>query len=191
MFKLPVIFFIQNNKYAISVPLARQTAAPSLAHKAVGYGLAGERVDGNDLAALLAVLGRAVKLCREGGGPFLVEADTYRMQSHTNADDATRYREDDEVSTWAAQDPVPRMRTFLTERGVLTEQLEAEIAEQAEQVAAGLREAMAQEPTIDPLDLFDHVYTVQTPQLAAQREILAEELERAGQSSPSAEESSR
>lgn len=183
VFRLPVIFFIQNNKYAISVPLARQTAAPSLAHKAVGYGLAGERVDGNDLAALLAVLGRAVKLCREGGGPFLVEADTYRMQSHTNADDATRYREDDEVSQWAAQDPVPRMRTFLSERGVLTEELEQQISAQAEQVAAGLREAMSQEPVIDPLELFDHVYTVQTPQLAAQRELLAEELARAAQGS--------
>ena len=75
------------------------------------------------------------------------------------------------------------MRTFLTERGVLTEELEQEIAGQAEQVAAGLREAMSQEPVIDPLELFDHVYTVQTPQLAAQREVLAEELVRAEQGS--------
>ncbi|MDO5633969.1 MAG: thiamine pyrophosphate-dependent enzyme [Micrococcus sp.] len=178
VFKLPVIFFVQNNKYAISVPLARQSAAPSLAHKAVGYGLAGERVDGNDLAALLAVLGRAVELCREGLGPFLVEADTYRMQSHTNADDATRYREDDEVKEWEAKDPLRRMTAFLTERGVLTEELSAEITADAEEVATSLRAAMNTDVEVDPLELFDHVYTVQTPQLAAQRAQLAEELSR-------------
>ena len=178
VFKLPVIFFVQNNKYAISVPLARQSAAPSLAHKAVGYGLAGERVDGNDLAALLAVLGRAVELCHNGGGPFLVEADTYRMQSHTNADDATRYREDAEVKEWEARDPLRRMSAFLTDRGVLTDEVAESITADAEQVAASLRDAMNTDVELDPLELFDHVYTVQTPQLAAQRAQLAEELSR-------------
>src|SRR4051794_32882951 len=119
VFPLPVIFFVQNNKYAISVPLAHQSVAPSLAHKAVGYGMAGERVDGNDVVALLAVLGRAVKLAREGSGPLLVEAHTYRMQAHTNADDATRYRQDSEVAEWVAKDPLSRMQTYLTGRGLL------------------------------------------------------------------------
>src|SRR5690625_2240705 len=160
VFKLPVIFFVQNNKYAISVPLSRQTAAPSLAHKAVGYGMAGELVDGNDLAALLAVLGRAVRLCREGGGPFLVEADTYRIQSHTNADDATRYRHSKEVDEWTRRDPITRMRTYLRSEGALTEQLEAQYQTDAEDVAAALRDAMGQQPDIQPLDLFDHVYSV-------------------------------
>lgn len=178
VFKLPVIFFVQNNKYAISVPLSRQTAAPSLAHKAVGYGMAGELVDGNDLAALLAVLGRAVKLCREGRGPFLVEADTYRMQSHTNADDATRYREGDEVDEWTKRDPLTRMRTYLQNEGALTEELESQYTSDAETVAASLRDAMGQDAQLNPLDLFDHVYTVQTPQLAEQRAQLAEELSR-------------
>ena len=178
VFKLPVIFFVQNNKYAISVPLSRQTAAPSLAHKAVGYGMAGELVDGNDLAALLAVLGRAVKLCRDGGGPFLVEADTYRIQSHTNADDATRYRQSEEVDEWTTRDPLRRMRTFLRNEGALSEALEAEYQADAEHVAASLRNAMGQQADINPLDLFDHVYTVQTPQLAEQRAQLAEELSR-------------
>src|SRR5215217_2568048 len=113
VFHLPVIFFVQNNKYAISVPLAHQSVAPSLAHKAVGYGMAGERVDGNDVVALLAVLDRAVKLAREGSGPLLVEANTYRMQAHTNADDDTRYRENSEVAEWRAKDPINRMRTYL------------------------------------------------------------------------------
>ena len=178
VFKLPVIFFVQNNKYAISVPLSRQTAAPSLAHKAVGYGMAGELVDGNDLAALLAVLGRAVRLCREGGGPFLVEADTYRIQSHTNADDATRYREGDEVDEWVQRDPLKRMRTYLRNEGALTDELESEYTADAETVAQSLRDAMGQQPDINPLELFDHVYTVQTPQLAQQRAQLAEELSR-------------
>ena len=109
VFHLPVVFFVQNNQYAISVPLAHQTVAPSLAHKAIGYGMAGERVDGNDAVALLAVLDRAVRLARSGSGPLLVEAYTYRMQAHTNADDATRYRADAEVQAWAAKDPLVRM----------------------------------------------------------------------------------
>lgn len=178
VFKLPVIFFVQNNKYAISVPLSKQTAAPSLAHKAVGYGMAGELVDGNDLAALLAVLGRAVKLCREGRGPFLVEADTYRMESHTNADDAKRYRHDEEVDEWVSRDPLQRMRTYLQHDGTLTEEFEAQCTADAEAVAASLREAMGQQAKVNPLELFDHVYHVQTPQLAAQRAQLAEELAR-------------
>ena len=178
VFKLPVIFFVQNNKFAISVPFAKQSAAPTLAHKAVGYGLAGERVDGNDLAALLAVLGRAVDLCRQGQGPFLVEADTYRMQAHTNTDDPTRYREDAEVQEWADRDPLRRMTAYLESTGALTEEVAAEFARDAEDVAAGMRDAMNAEVEVDPLELFDHVYSVQTPQLAAQRAQLAEELSR-------------
>ena len=102
VFHAPVVFFVQNNEYAISVPLDKQSVAPSLAHKGVGYGIPGERVDGNDVAALLAVLGAAVARARAGEGPQLVEAHTYRMQAHTNADDATRYRHDEEVAAWTA-----------------------------------------------------------------------------------------
>jgi pyruvate dehydrogenase E1 component alpha subunit len=178
VFHLPVIFFVQNNQYAISVPLARQTVAPSLAHKAVGYGMAGERVDGNDLVALLAVLERGVRLVRGGAGPLLVEAHTYRMQAHTNADDATRYREDAEVQEWLARDPVKRMRTYLTDRGLLTDELQSRYEQEAEQVAAALREGMNRESTPDPQDLFAHVYSVPTPQLAEQSAMLAEELSR-------------
>ncbi|HEY4613880.1 MAG TPA: thiamine pyrophosphate-dependent enzyme [Citricoccus sp.] len=178
VFHLPVIFFVQNNQYAISVPLARQTVAPSLAHKAIGYGMAGERVDGNDLVALLAVLERGVRLVRSGAGPLLVEAHTYRIQAHTNADDATRYREEAEVQEWLARDPVKRMRTYLTDRGLLTDELQSRYEAEAEEVATALREGMNRETTPDPQELFAHVYTVPTPQLAEQSAQLAEELSR-------------
>ena len=178
VFRLPVIFFVQNNKYAISVPLAHQSVAPSLAHKAVGYGMAGERVDGNDLVALLAVLGRAVKLAREGSGPLLVEAHTYRMQAHTNADDATRYRQDSEVAEWQAKDPLTRMKTYLTEKGVLTEQVEARITDRAEGVAGQLREGLGKDVPVDPQNLFKYVFSTPTPQLKEQSALLADELSR-------------
>ncbi len=178
VFRLPVVFFVQNNQYAISVPLAHQTAAPSLAHKAVGYGMAGERVDGNDLVALLAVLDRAVTLARSGSGPLLVEANTYRMQAHTNADDATRYRNQAEVEAWAAKDPLNRMRHYLRAAGQLTDDVEATFADDAEQVAQRLREGLSVEPDLDPQDLFRYVFTEPTPQLREQAAFLADELAR-------------
>ncbi|OIH86625.1 pyruvate dehydrogenase (acetyl-transferring) E1 component subunit alpha [Arthrobacter sp. UCD-GKA] len=178
VFNLPVIFFVQNNQYAISVPLSQQSVAPSLAHKAVGYGMAGERVDGNDLVALLAVLGRAVRLAREGNGPLLVEAHTYRMQAHTNADDATRYREDSEVQGWIDKDPVTRMRTYLADAGLLPQDTEARITAHAEAVATALRDGMNSENVPDPADLFAHVYSTPTTQMAEQAAMLADELAR-------------
>ncbi|WP_455835197.1 pyruvate dehydrogenase (acetyl-transferring) E1 component subunit alpha [Pseudarthrobacter siccitolerans] len=178
VFHLPVIFFVQNNKYAISVPLAHQSVAPSLAHKAVGYGMAGERVDGNDVVALLAVLDRAVALAREGSGPLLVEANTYRMQAHTNADDDTRYRESAEVAEWRAKDPVNRMRAYLTDRGLLDDSVESRIAAHAEAVATQLREGLSEDVPVDPQELFRHVFAKPTPQLKEQSALLADELAR-------------
>lgn len=178
VFHLPVIFFVQNNQYAISVPLAHQSVAPSLAHKAVGYGMAGERVDGNDVVALLAVLDRAVKLAREGSGPLLVEAHTYRMQAHTNADDATRYRQDTEVAQWVARDPLARMRKYLTDRGLLDDGGESRITEKAEAVATQLRTGLGEEVPVDPQDLFKYVFSNPTPQLREQSALLADELAR-------------
>ncbi|WP_104063806.1 thiamine pyrophosphate-dependent dehydrogenase E1 component subunit alpha [Arthrobacter sp. 4R501] len=185
VFHLPVVFFVQNNKYAISVPLAHQSVAPSLAHKAVGYGMAGERVDGNDVVALLAVLDRAVKLAREGSGPLLVEAHTYRMQAHTNADDATRYRQDSEVAEWLAKDPISRMKTYLTGRGLLDDDGAARIAAHAEDVATQLRDGLGEDVPVDPQELFRHVFSVPTPQLKEQSAMLADELAREASSEES------
>ncbi len=178
VFHLPVVFFVQNNEFAISVPLSRQTAAPSLAHKAIGYGMPGQRVDGNDLAAVLAVLGGAIERARSGGGPMLVEAHTYRMQAHTNADDDKRYRDDAAVQAWLDRDPLIRLKTFLTTSGVLTPELETEFAEQADAAAADLRRDLTADEPADPEDLFRWVYTERTPLLDEQWENLRDELAR-------------
>ncbi|MEU4364428.1 pyruvate dehydrogenase (acetyl-transferring) E1 component subunit alpha [Promicromonospora sp. NPDC023987] len=178
VFGAPVVFFVQNNQYAISVPLARQSAAPSLAHKGVGYGMPGEHVDGNDLAALLDVLSGAVERARAGAGPQLVEGRTYRMQAHTNADDATRYRADDEVAAWAAKDPLVRLEAYLRTEGVLDDARAADLTEAAEQVARRTRDGLNQDIEPDPDDLFRFVYAQPTPQLMEQLAVVRDELSR-------------
>jgi pyruvate dehydrogenase E1 component alpha subunit len=178
VFRAPVVFFVQNNQYAISVPLARQSAAPSLAHKGVGYGIPGEQVDGNDLAALLAVLSGAVDRARAGAGPQLVEGRTYRIQAHTNADDATRYRSDDEVAAWAAKDPLQRLETYLRTEGVLDDARAAAFADAAEQVARRTRDGINQDVEPNPDDLFGFVYAEPTPQLVEQLAMVRDELSR-------------
>ncbi|MDF5753592.1 pyruvate dehydrogenase (acetyl-transferring) E1 component subunit alpha [Spongiactinospora sp. TRM90649] len=176
VFKAPVVFLVQNNHYAISVPLERQTAAPSLAHKGIGYGMPAERVDGNDPVAVLAVLAAAVRHARAGNGPYLVEAHTYRLESHTNADDATRYRDDAEADEWRARDPIARLAGHLRRRHLLTDEDEAAWTAEAEEFAASLRTRMNADPELVPLGLFDHVYSAPTPQLAEQRALLRAEL---------------
>lgn len=178
VFHVPVVFFVQNNGFAISVPLSRQTAAPSLAHKAIGYGMPGQRVDGNDVAAVLAVLGEAVGRARSGGGPTLVEAHTYRMQAHTNADDDTRYRDREEVRAWVARDPLTRLRAHLRATGILTDDLEAEYASGAERIAGAMRDALNTDADIDPEDLFRFVTATRSPQREEQWQMLRDEIAR-------------
>ncbi|BCJ48441.1 putative pyruvate dehydrogenase E1 component, alpha subunit [Actinoplanes ianthinogenes] len=180
VFQAPVVFFVQNNEYAISVPLSRQTHAPSLAHKGVGYGMPGERVDGNDMAALLTVLGAAVARARAGEGPQLVEAHTYRMQAHTNADDATRYRDEADVAAWLPRDPITRLQTYLRDRGALTADVESGFTAEAERAAAHLRDGLNQDITPNPQDLFAYVYARPTAQLREQEALIADELSREG-----------
>jgi pyruvate dehydrogenase E1 component alpha subunit len=176
VFRAPVVFFVQNNRYAISVPLSRQTAAPALAYKGVGYGIASEQVDGNDPVAVLAVLTKAVEHARAGRGPFLVEAHTYRLEPHTNADDANRYRSMEEVEAWLGRDPIARLETYLRGAGLLDDDAVEAIRAEAEAFAADLRTRMNREPEVDPLSLFEHVYAQPTPQLLEQREQVRAEL---------------
>ncbi|WP_131739116.1 pyruvate dehydrogenase (acetyl-transferring) E1 component subunit alpha [Actinomadura roseirufa] len=177
VFKAPVVFLVQNNRYAISVPLERQTAAPSLAYKGVGYGVRSEQVDGNDPVAVLAVLAAAAEHARAGHGPFLVEAHTYRLESHTNADDASRYRSDAEAEQWRRRDPIARLEAYLRRRGHLSDEDIAAAARRAEEFAALVRERMNADPELAPMGLFEHVYGTPTPQLDEQRELLRTELE--------------
>ncbi|MCN9242107.1 pyruvate dehydrogenase (acetyl-transferring) E1 component subunit alpha [Streptomyces sp. RY43-2] len=177
VWQAPVVFLVQNNGFAISVPLAKQTAAPTLAHKAVGYGMPGRLVDGNDAAAVHEVLAEAVRRAREGGGPTLVEAVTYRIDAHTNADDATRYRGEDEVAAWRDHDPILLLERELTERELLDEDAIQAAREDAETMAADLRARMNQDPVLDPMELFAHVYAQPTTQLLEQRAQLQAELD--------------
>jgi 2-oxoisovalerate dehydrogenase E1 component alpha subunit len=177
VWQAPVVFLVQNNGFAISVPLAKQTAAPSLAHKAVGYGMPGRLVDGNDAVAMYDVLSEAVRHARAGGGPTLVEAVTYRMEAHTNADDDKRYRADADVAAWREHDPIGLLERELTARGLLDEDGIRAAREDAEALAADLRARMNQDPALDPMDLFSQVYAEPTPQLREQRTQLRAELE--------------
>ncbi|MFB9907568.1 pyruvate dehydrogenase (acetyl-transferring) E1 component subunit alpha [Allokutzneria oryzae] len=176
VWKAPVVFLVQNNGYAISVPMSKQNVAPSLAHKGVGYGVPSYLIDGNDPAAVYATVREAVGVAAAGGGPSLIEALTYRIEAHTNADDATRYRESDEVAAWLDRDPLDRIERYLGSRGLLDEARRTEILAEAEDFAALVREGMNAEPELDPADLFAHVYAQPTAALREQAALLAEEL---------------
>ena len=118
VFKSRVIFFCQNNQWAISVPLSRQTAAESIAAKAVAYGMPGEQIDGNDILAVYAAVSDAAKRARKGEGPSLIEAITYRLGPHTTSDDPTRYRTDEEVEKWRKTEPLKRFKLYLQKKGI-------------------------------------------------------------------------
>jgi len=176
VFKAPVVFLVQNNKYAISVPLSKQSAAPSLGYKGIGYGIASEQVDGNDAMAVLAVLNKAVVHARSGAGPVLVEAHTYRLDAHTNADDATRYRDPGEVDLWVHRDPIARLEAWLRHEGLVDDAFTASVVQEAETFAAGVRQRMSVDLAVDPMSLFDNVLATPTPQLLEQRAMVQAEL---------------
>jgi 2-oxoisovalerate dehydrogenase E1 component alpha subunit len=176
VFRSPVVFLVQNNGYAISVPLSKQTAAPSLGYKGIGYGIASEQVDGNDAMAVLAVLNKAVAHARTGQGPVLVEAHTYRLDAHTNADDATRYRGSAEVDDWLHRDPIARLEAWLRHEGWVDDAFLASVAREAETFAADVRDRLSVDPVVDPMSLFDNVFARPTPQLLEQRAMVQAEL---------------
>lgn len=176
VFGAPVIFLVQNNGFAISVPLARQTAAPSLAHKGVGYGIGSEQVDGNDPVAMLAVMDEARSYVLDSSGPVIVEAHTYRVEGHTNADDPTRYRTDDEVAYWRARDPIARLDCYLRAEGLIDDAHVSAVAAEAEDRAAALRVGINADRPTDAEDLFRYVFAAPTSQLREQQLQLRAEL---------------
>jgi len=166
---VPVVFVCQNNQWAISVPLKKQTHSRTIAQKALAYGLPGIQVDGNDVLAVYAAAREAVARARAGDGPTLIECVTYRLGVHTTADDPTKYRSDAEVAMWEQKDPLTRFRAYLEKRNLLEEGLEQRLDDE---IAEAIRRFEATPPA-DPLTMFDHVYAKLPPNLEAQREELA------------------
>jgi|SRR5690606_14903048 len=170
------VFFCQNNQWAISEPLERQTRVP-LYRRADGFGFPGIRVDGNDVLACLAVTRAALSRARDGEGPSMIEAFTYRMGAHTTTDDPTRYRSASELEHWKLKDPIERVKAYLTRSGAADHDFFAAIDEEAESLAEHLRTACRALPDPEPTSIFDHVYTEPTPPLIAQRDSMAEYLQ--------------
>jgi pyruvate dehydrogenase E1 component alpha subunit len=168
VYNAPVVFFCQNNQWAISEPIERQTRIP-LYQRSRGFGFPGLRVDGNDVLAVHAVTTAALQRAREGSGPTLVEAYTYRMGAHTTTDDPTRYRLSEDLEGWKRKDPITRVKTYLTNNGVIDDDYIAAVEEEAEQLGEHLREGCRALPEPKILDIFDQVYAEQTPELAAQQ----------------------
>src|SRR5580700_2728524 len=168
VWQAPVVFLVQNNGYAISVPLAKQTAAPALAYRGVGVGMRSLIIDGNDAAAVFAAVRDALGRAAAGRGPTLIEALTYRVEAHTNADDATRYRASEEVTGWLSRDPIARLEAYLREAGLLDDSSAARLAAEAERLAENVRERMNADVSVDPAELFEHVYAKPTAALERQ-----------------------
>ncbi|WP_300611760.1 pyruvate dehydrogenase (acetyl-transferring) E1 component subunit alpha [Trebonia sp.] len=168
VFNAPVVFFCQNNQYAISAPQERQSPIP-LYQRSRGFGFPGVRVDGNDVLACYEVTRQALRAAREGQGPTLIEAFTYRMGAHTTTDDPTRYRLASELETWRLRDPIERVRAFLARTGLANSAFFDEVEAAAAKLAAHVREGCRALPDPPPLALFDHVYTGANAILDAER----------------------
>jgi 2-oxoisovalerate dehydrogenase E1 component alpha subunit len=168
---LPVVFVIVNNGWAISVPVAAQTAAQTLAQKAVAAGIPGVQVDGNDVFAVRQVVGEALERARQGAGPALIEALTYRLSDHTTADDASRYRSNQEVKDAWALEPLIRIRSFLIHAGLWDAAKEQELLDEcARKVDAAVAEYLSHpRPSTDAM--FDHLFAALPAHLREQRAI--------------------
>jgi pyruvate dehydrogenase E1 component alpha subunit len=170
------VFFCQNNQWAISEPLERQSRIP-LYQRAQGFGFPGVRVDGNDVLAVLAVSRAALARAREGSGPTLIEAFTYRMGPHTTSDDPTRYRVAAELETWKLKDPIERMKAYLSRSGMADSSFFQQVDADADALALHIREGCISLGDPEPLTIFDHVYAGGSPLLDEEREQLATYLE--------------
>ena len=168
-YNAPVVFFCQNNQWAISEPIERQSRIP-LYQRALGFGFPGVRVDGNDVLATYAVTQAALQRAREGSGPTLVEAYTYRMGAHTTTDDPTRYRLSDDVEHWKLKDPIARLEVYLRRNGLVEDGFVETVAEEAKELGHHLREGCKALADPKPMDMFDHVYAEETDELRRQRE---------------------
>ncbi len=172
VFNAPVVFFCQNNQWAISEPIEKQSRIP-LYERASGFGFPGVRVDGNDVLAVLAVTRAALQNAREGSGPTLVEAYTYRMGAHTTSDDPTRYRLSDELESWKLKDPIERVKAYLVRTGKADQAFFEALEKESEELAAHVRKGCLELPDPDPLSIFDHVYAERHALIDEEREQFA------------------
>ncbi len=169
---LPVVYFCQNNQWAISAPVSTQTRVP-LYRRAAGFGFPGVRIDGNDVLASLAVTRKSLDEARSGQGPTLIEAFTYRMNPHTTSDDPTRYRLGAETETWKLRDPIARVKAYLTREAGFAASFFTAIEEESEAMAVHVRDGCRALPDPGPLSFFDHVHAEMTEELREQREQFA------------------
>jgi len=168
VFNAPIVFFCQNNQWAISEPLERQTRIP-LYQRARGFGFPGVRVDGNDVLATLAVTRAALDRAREGSGPTLIEAFTYRMGAHTTSDDPTRYRLTSDLEAWKLKDPLERMKAFLVRQQLGDKDFFDKLDFEAEELAVRLREGCRSMPNPSTDNLFANVYVEGSPLIDEER----------------------
>lgn len=168
-YNAPVVFFCQNNQWAISEPIERQTRIP-LYQRALGFGFPGLRVDGNDVLATYAVTKAALQHAREGSGPSFIEAYTYRMGAHTTTDDPTRYRLSDDVEKWKLRDPIARVEVYLKRNGLADQEFLDDLKAEADELGHHLREGCKALPDPGPLEGFDQVFSEITDELVAQRD---------------------
>ncbi|MGV8885842.1 MAG: thiamine pyrophosphate-dependent dehydrogenase E1 component subunit alpha [Microbacteriaceae bacterium] len=169
-YQAPVLFFLQNNQWAISVPVATQSRTP-LYLRSEGFGIPGIQIDGNDVLASYAVSMNNLERIRAGGGPRLIEALTYRMGAHTSSDDPTKYRLDSEVEYWKARDPITRFEAYLRSRGE-SDAFFTELETEAEDFAADIRNRTLALGTPSTALMFDHVYAEQHPVIDTQKQWL-------------------
>jgi TPP-dependent pyruvate/acetoin dehydrogenase alpha subunit len=178
--KAPVVFFCENNGYAISMPVAKQAAITELARRGPGFGIPSIRVDGNDVLAVLVATTAAVERARSGGGPTLIEAVTYRLSLHTTADDPKVYRSDDEVKTWEARCPIARFEKYLERQGVIDQATIDRVAQECEEEVLAARESFRANAKANPREVFDFVYEELPPELREQQREYFEKLKRKG-----------
>lgn len=183
VFKTPNVFICQNNQYAISVPVTRQTGAPTIAQKAIAYGFDGIRIDGNDVFASYVATRAALDKAHSGGGPTLIEAVTFRLGAHTTADDPGRYRTDADVEPWLKREPLVRLEKFLRDRGVIDDEFAERVKSESEAEVEKAVEAAESMPPPTPADMFEYMYDEMPPalkeQLASLNESLSQSLSQA------------
>jgi pyruvate dehydrogenase E1 component alpha subunit len=170
VFRLPIVFICQNNQWAISVPIKKQTATATLAQKALAYGFKGIQVDGNDIFAVYQATRDALEKAKNGGGPALIECFTYRMSDHTTSDDAARYRSKDEVEAWRGKDPLLRLERYMAKRGLWSDTYGKDTAAK---VLSAVDEAVHRAesaPPPHPVEMLDDVGATLSPRQQRQRE---------------------